>query len=295
MREADLGWIAGIIDGEGTVQLTKGYHKPEYNARPSKRGFCWVPRVSVTNTSQRLLLHFQEITGFGKIFLYDYGKRENQKKRYYLVLRNNEAFALLPQIKDFLATKKSQAELLIEALENLKSHHTLERLGDVVGVRDKRLEAIFWEMRLLNVRGRNGREKVLEEIAALPSDPREFTKERYEIELKKVLEARKDHLFEIAYYKLRHKSRLTPEQREQLSRWREEHKDWIREYNKRRWEETKKRLESDPEFRERYLAQAREKAKRYQARKKIEPSPASPDRPSPSVPRSPAAPRPTIS
>jgi len=269
MREADLGWIAGIIDGEGTVYLSKGYHKPEYNARPSKRGFCWVPKVSVVNTSQELLIHFKEVTGFGAVFSYNYGERENQKMRYYLVLRNNEALILLPQIKEFLVTKKGQAELLIEALEILKSHHNLERLEDVVGVRDRRLEAIFWEMRLLNARGRNGREGVLNEIAVLPSDPRGFTKEHYETELKKVLEARKDHLFEIAYYQLRHKSRLTPEQREKLSKWRGEHKDWIRDYNKKRWQEMKAKLGSDPEFRERYLAEAREKARRYEARKKL--------------------------
>lgn len=297
MREVDLGWVAGIIDGEGTVYLSKGYHKPEYKARPSKRGFCWNPRLSISNTFQELLLHFQKITGFGRFIEADEPYRaRTQKTRYDLRLRNNEILALLPQIKDLLTAKRHQAELLIETLEILKSHHTLERLEDVTAVRDRRLEAIFWEMRLLNARGRNGQERVLEEIAALPSDPREFTKERYEIELKEVLETRKDHLFKVAYWRLRHKSRLSLEQREKLARWREEHKDWIREYNKRRWQETKKRLESDPEFRERYLAEAREKARRYEARKKLrvaEPAPAAPSPPGPSAPRPREAPRPT--
>jgi hypothetical protein len=99
LEETIKAYLAGIVDGEGTVTLTR-LHK---NETP-----C--PVVSVSNTSLKLLKWIQAKIG-GKI---------NSKKTaqvhhaqsYVWSIRQNKAICLLNEIKEYLIIKRRHADLI---------------------------------------------------------------------------------------------------------------------------------------------------------------------------------------
>lgn len=314
-EDIELGWMAGMIDGDGTISLHKD--RPRRPTRPSKRGFKWRPILGVDNTSKEALEHFAEVTGMGNITPVK-SREATCKDKYRLFFQRDDIEELLRKIKDHLV-KKPQAELLLEALELIREYESRGNREPITRARDKRLEAIYWELKLLNARGMNGVEKVLGEISKLPSDPRECTREKFKTDIrvafeameKRKCEAYSRHLKRARKWKAKHRDEMhkywrewheekkkndpeymkkryetrrayferkyqTPEYKEYHRQYRASHRDKIREYNKQNWQRTKVRLESDPEFRERYLAEQREKQKRYQARKRVERAQAAP-------------------
>jgi len=97
----EKAYIAGIVDGEGTVTLTRR-HK---NETPS-------PNVSIANTNNELLVWIKNKIGCGVII-----KRTKQKPHhsnsYVFALYDRNALKLLADIKTFLIIKKPHAKLLL--------------------------------------------------------------------------------------------------------------------------------------------------------------------------------------
>lgn len=96
-----LGWVAGIIDGEGS--LTVGI---------SQTGKYYQAALQVVNTDIKMLLKLQEVTGIGSIYLRK--KRPGQLPCCVWNVSLQPAIILLKQILPWLITKKEQAELFIQ-------------------------------------------------------------------------------------------------------------------------------------------------------------------------------------
>lgn len=100
MEEVEKAYLAGIIDGEGTVTLAKN-HKGE---TPS-------PKVAVSNNKLELLEWIKKRAG-GVIV----SKRKNKPyhgNSYVWYLRQNKALSLLNDLKNFLIIKRLHAELIL--------------------------------------------------------------------------------------------------------------------------------------------------------------------------------------
>lgn len=99
MEEVEKAYVAGIVDGEGTVTLMK-HHR---NETPT-------PNVSVANNNLELLKWLKSIYG---------GTITNKKKRlphhndsYAWYVRQDRAIRFLNEIKQYLIIKKQHAELI---------------------------------------------------------------------------------------------------------------------------------------------------------------------------------------
>jgi len=99
LEEAEKAYIAGIVDGEGTVTLMK-HHK---NETP-------LPFVAIANNNLDLLKWIKSLVG---------GNICTKKKRlphhndsYVLNIRQDRAMRLLNEIKEFLIVKRQQADLI---------------------------------------------------------------------------------------------------------------------------------------------------------------------------------------
>jgi len=99
LEEVEKAYLAGIVDGEGTVTLMK-HHK---NETP-------VPFVSIANNNLELLKWTKFLVG---------GNICSKKKRllhhsdsYVLNIRQDRALRFLNEIKEYLIIKKQQAELI---------------------------------------------------------------------------------------------------------------------------------------------------------------------------------------
>jgi len=99
----DAAYIAGLIDGEGTVTLTRK-HKNE------NRQLC----ISISSTEKELLDFVLSATGVGKITNKRASKSHHTPSFAYAVY-NRQALALLEQILPYLRSyKRDRAALILK-------------------------------------------------------------------------------------------------------------------------------------------------------------------------------------
>jgi len=99
LEEVEKAYLAGIVDGEGTVTLMK-HHKNETPA----------PHVSVANNNLYLLKWIKSIVG-GNICRKK-KRLPHHKDSYAWNVRQDRALCFLNEIKQYLKIKKQQAELI---------------------------------------------------------------------------------------------------------------------------------------------------------------------------------------
>jgi hypothetical protein len=111
----DLGWIAGIIDGEGSIGLMRSKRKTY------KAGYTYAPRLSVGNSEIEMLTKLKEILG-GSLSKASAKFREDigHKPFWNWSISAGAMREVLPAIK--LVTKEKQRKLILEALAVLGKH-----------------------------------------------------------------------------------------------------------------------------------------------------------------------------
>lgn len=102
MRKTDFAYAAGIVDGEGCIEIVKFKHPPRKN--PQYR-----LRVQVVSTDMWLCqwLHF----GFGGSVRERTKIPCQQKKQWYWIIQDSNGAAFLKLILPYLRIKQPQAEL----------------------------------------------------------------------------------------------------------------------------------------------------------------------------------------
>lgn len=110
MTETEKAYIAGIIDGEGSVMLQK-IHKNEH---PS-------PCISIASTTLELLEWIKKVVGKGTITKKKNYNLEIHKDCYSYVLRRNDAISLLIDIEPYLVidVKRKRTELILKKYKSL--------------------------------------------------------------------------------------------------------------------------------------------------------------------------------
>ena len=108
---SQAGYVAGLIDGEGTITLT--YKK-------SKRGNKYRQLVvTISNSDYELLKRVIDIIGAGKITK-KYPHNETQALGYAYQLTAQQALNLITQIYSYLQTyKRKRAQLVLEKYKKL--------------------------------------------------------------------------------------------------------------------------------------------------------------------------------
>lgn len=98
MKEWEAAYIAGIIDGEGSISLTR-MHENEHRR----------PCISIASTDKELLCYIQTLTG-GIINNKKNYNPSKHKNSYALTIKNKEdVFFILKQISRFLRVDKKRA------------------------------------------------------------------------------------------------------------------------------------------------------------------------------------------
>ena len=106
LEEVEKAYVAGIVDGEGTVTLMK-HHKNETH----------IPFVGIANNNLELLKWIKSLIG---------GNICSKKKRlphhndsYVLNIRQDRALRFLGEISKYLIIKKPQAELILKKYKSV--------------------------------------------------------------------------------------------------------------------------------------------------------------------------------
>jgi hypothetical protein len=105
MSPEEKAYIAGIIDGEGSIMLSK-FHNNQFPA----------PCVSISSTTLELLQWVRSKVGAGTIKEKKNYDIKNHKNSYTFALRYNDAINLLQDILPYLVicSKKERAHLILE-------------------------------------------------------------------------------------------------------------------------------------------------------------------------------------
>jgi len=144
----DLGFVIGMIEGEGTISLGQKNHLS--------------PHIQIVNTQWELLeIPRRLLNNWGTI--YDHCAEGNRQQSWtYKIFKSVEVEEVLRVLEPHLITKKKQAQLILELIELSKSnvrHPIKDEKGRVVGTRmedphkDRRY-SIHDEIRKLNTRGK---------------------------------------------------------------------------------------------------------------------------------------------
>lgn len=112
---ADLAWLAGIIDGEGSIFIMKQGRKDR------EREFNYILRISVQSTDGIMAKECLNITGEGACFDNPTSK-ESQSNTYKWQVSGKKAKHVLENILPFLRVKKDQAIVAIDFQNTTKKH-----------------------------------------------------------------------------------------------------------------------------------------------------------------------------
>ncbi len=111
MLDTDAAYMAGIIDGEGCITISKSINTRLLHGESVYQGM-----VSVTNTDRRMLEHLIKITGVGSIYT-ERVSGTRKKTPYRWQCRSQNALFVLRAAYPHLVTKGKQAAVVIEMIE----------------------------------------------------------------------------------------------------------------------------------------------------------------------------------
>lgn len=110
MTKEEKAYMAGIIDGEGSIMLIK-FHNNQFPA----------PCISISSTTLELLKWIKSKTNMGKITSKKNYNNKEHKNSYSYIVKYNDAIKLLEYIEPYLIinTKKERAKLIIEKYKSV--------------------------------------------------------------------------------------------------------------------------------------------------------------------------------
>lgn len=142
MNETERAYIAGIVDGEGSVSMCLRNTKPKH----------YDVKVSISNSSKQLIDYLKNLFPLFNIFTQKDKRNKNWKRRYELYsssLKNIKIF--LESILPFLIVKKEQARLLLEYIE---IRNKVFSRGSHQSIHPQRENEIYFQLKEINQKGR---------------------------------------------------------------------------------------------------------------------------------------------
>lgn len=107
VNTSEKAYIAGIVDGEGTVTLVRK-HRNEVHS----------PEVSVASTSHQLIIWLKNIIGAG-VVCSKQKRSSRHRAAFTFKLRGNKALKLLCEIQKWLIIKRPHCELILNNYKKL--------------------------------------------------------------------------------------------------------------------------------------------------------------------------------
>jgi hypothetical protein len=146
MSETERAWLAGVIDGEGSIFLSLVVD------RAYRRGFLYLPQFIVSNSNRQFLIRIAEIIGEGTVHRNKKGGNGVRTRWEYLatagVLR-----IVLPQIIPYMIVKREHAKKMLEYFQFIDTH-PLWGLKQVDPAYYDKLDSIYHELKTLNKKGK---------------------------------------------------------------------------------------------------------------------------------------------
>lgn len=130
MRNRFWVWLAGFIDGDGCVYISKKRNK-------NRIGFQLTLRVEIAQSNKKVLEAIKSDIGFGSN-IWNKQRSNKWKDAYALKFSSNQALEILEKIYPYLRVKKEQVKYAIKFQRLVKNN-----MGN-----GNRLLKSYWEKQL---------------------------------------------------------------------------------------------------------------------------------------------------
>jgi hypothetical protein len=115
MTELEKAWLAGIIDGEGSIFVMKQKRKDRI------RDTNYILRISVQSTDPYMAHECRKIAG-GPVIYEQHEKRPNMSNTLKWELSGKKAANVLQEILPYMRVKHAQAALAVDFQSTTKKH-----------------------------------------------------------------------------------------------------------------------------------------------------------------------------
>ena len=143
ISETDKAYIAGIIDGEGCISITR--------AKRTNGEYAYQESMSMAMTNEEAIRTISNIFG-GQYFCYQYNTKN--KPEYFYKVQSGVLENILQSILPYLKVKKEQAKLALEVRQLRVQRNTITQRKDYYTPEfQQALQTLFDKCRVLNQRG----------------------------------------------------------------------------------------------------------------------------------------------
>jgi hypothetical protein len=148
LTETDYAYLAGIIDGEGTITFSRITTRRNGHVYHN-----YSPHLSISNTDLGMIKSLKRRFGGGLVRVAP-PSNKLWKRGSILYFRREEMLTLLPKVIPYLTSKKRKAELLLEYMTTRTESVNRDMSGRFVGIPlTNRQRKIISEIRKRNRRG----------------------------------------------------------------------------------------------------------------------------------------------
>ena len=133
MTSEQLSYIAGLVDGEGTITIQKRKSKGCIN--PSFMGY-----VKIFNTDKRMVDWVLKVIGQGSVNTYT--TSGGRKPIHQWAINDRQAEEFLYKIYPFLVIKKEQSEIYFKFRKSFKKQYPRGTPPELIAERTKYFEEI---------------------------------------------------------------------------------------------------------------------------------------------------------
>ncbi len=146
MKQTDLAWAAGIIDGEGSVCIIK-------EERPGNLSTQHRLRVAVGMTHKPTVQRLEDIFKVGHVRTTpNHLKGNNWKPVYEWVIYSNQAMAVLDKTENYMTTKKRHVKVARQFAERPRAKTGSGNKVPLAFLKQR--EKLYLRMRSLNIKGK---------------------------------------------------------------------------------------------------------------------------------------------
>ncbi|MDE1852493.1 MAG: hypothetical protein KGI38_01965 [Thaumarchaeota archaeon] len=148
LTEPERAWLAAIIDGEGTIMLSKR------KCSAARRGFYYIPSLEITNSNKALLIKILVMIGEGGVYP-DRRSEGNPRWKKKWIYNGSAGLmrVILPQILPFLIIKKEQAKTMLEYLQYVRDNPIVGLKVIPAGYYD-RIDHLYMALKKMNEKGK---------------------------------------------------------------------------------------------------------------------------------------------
>jgi hypothetical protein len=107
IKETDLAYFAGMLDGEGHVSIFRHRKK-----RCSKRGYEIEPIMTLSNMNQENVFALQKLLNMGRVYLAKHKRKCGVIIVAHLIFSVNDQRIIIPQILPYVMQKKERLEII---------------------------------------------------------------------------------------------------------------------------------------------------------------------------------------